>query len=77
MASLDITKLPIVKLSPEQERSFAGKVRVEVIAEGRATRRAGLPKDYITSRIRDPDLALDWQNGWRWEDEEIKARTRA
>lgn len=64
---------PAFHLDPDPKRRES-KTRQLLVEEGRVARRGGMPKDWVNSRFKDPDMASDWQNGWRWEDEEIKAR---
>lgn len=65
---------PLVKLTPNQQKHADKETQRLVIEEGRAARRAGLPKDHFIGNIKIAELNSDWHNGWRWEDEEIKAR---
>jgi hypothetical protein len=71
-----IDKLPIVRLSPEDEKHAEWKFHESLVAEGRSIRRAGFPITYIKPTI-DPDMANWIRCGWRYEDEDIKARDKA
>lgn len=73
---IDFAKLPIVKLSPEDEIRYERKTHELLVAEGRSVRRAGFPITYIKPTI-DPDMANWMRCGWRYEDDDIKARDKA
>jgi hypothetical protein len=51
------------------------RVRESLVEEGRGVRRAGFPISYIRETI-DPDMANWMRCGWRYEDEDRKARAR-
>ena len=57
---------PIADPDPE---ITARRTRDLLIAEGRAAFRAGMQ---ITKcpLFNDPDMGIDWRNGWRWEQED-------
>lgn len=73
---IDLTRLPIWVGTPEEAEEFNRHVRRQVIEKGRSARRAGVPRNSTLGQFRDNDMSLDWQNGWRWEDEEIMARKK-
>ena len=77
MGLLDDLLGPLVTLTPQQKRDLEKKTQVLCIEQGRVARRAGLPKDHFSGRFKDNDMAIDWSNGWRWEDEAIRERERA
>ncbi len=68
--------MPAWMLRPEQLRDLAKKTQRMAVEEGRIARRMGLPRDHITGRFVDNNMTIDWHNGWRWEDEEIRERER-
>lgn len=70
---LNLDELPLVTLRPDQWRWEARQTQSLLIEEGRAYRRSGFPIK-ACPRLRFKDMEIDWKNGWRWEDEEIKAR---
>ncbi len=57
---------------PDPERSER-EIMEAIIAEGRAARRLGIPRDRCPP-YRINDWCIYWGHGWRWEDEEIKRR---
>jgi len=73
---IDLLALPIVAPAgphaEADERRAADWVRDRIIEEGRTARRFNRPNR--PPPYRNKDFAIDWSNGWRWEDEERKAR---
>jgi hypothetical protein len=67
---IDLTKLPIFE--NDASRNF---VHDACFAEGRTARRCGIPLSECPP-FRVSDMAIDWCNGWRLEDEDI-ARKRS
>jgi hypothetical protein len=59
---------------PDPERTKR-KLRELLVQQGRSARRAGFE---VTScpPFRLNEMAVDWRNGWRWEDESIKRRKK-
>jgi ribosome modulation factor len=51
------------------------EIRDSIIQEGRTARICGIPKT-ACPRFVVTDWDIDWRNGWRWQDEEMKARKR-
>ncbi len=72
---LDLTQLPIVGLIPEDEIRAERRFYQELVAEGRSIRRAGFPISYIKP-TKDPDMANWIRCGWRYEDEDRRARQK-
>lgn len=71
----DLENLPMVVLPGAEGKRLDDLANKEAqsraIAQGRAARRRGLSNTppLELSRLKYGDLALDWANGWRWEDE--------
>ena len=63
-----VIELPIYDPDPNRTRKRTQRI---LIAEGRAARRAGLPKTACPA-FKVADMAIDWKCGWRWEDERIR-----
>ena len=66
-----VTDTPIYNPNPERTER---EVQHSIIKEGRTARRLGRPKKPPPYRIKDWEI--DWCNGWRWEDEDIKAKRK-
>lgn len=54
--------------TPELTAKNAKYLQQRLIEEGRAAFRSGLPISKCPP-FKDPDMAIDWRNGWRWESE--------
>ncbi len=52
----------------------AKQMQQSIIAIGRLSYTSGLPRDHATGRFIDPDMSIDWGNGWRWEKEDHEKR---
>ncbi len=65
-------QLPVIRW-PEGEKKIAQEVRSAVQLEGRTARCVGLSASACPN-FKDNDMRIDWQLGWRWEDEDIRAR---
>lgn len=72
---INLTDLPIIKLQKHEEARLASQIRQKLIDEGRAARRANLPITRCPKFV-DPDMAINWEMGWRWEDKDILAQTK-
>lgn len=72
--TIDITKVPIANiLRPEDQKRLDRARQDRLVSEGRAARRLGFPVTNCPP-FKDNDMAIDWRNGWRWEDQAIAAR---
>lgn len=79
---MKLTDQPVIKrsmfMSPAHakaadERAYE-MMRQTVIEDGRSAFAWGLPCS--PPPYRDPDLQIDWRNGWRWEQEDRSKRER-
>ena len=69
---MKITEQPIVPHPTAQaKKDWDKRVQSGCIQDGRASRRAGIPISRCPA-YRDNDMVIDWRNGWRWEDEELR-----
>lgn len=60
----ELENLPLC-VDPDPVRT-ENRTRDMLIAEGRTAFRAGLQISRCPP-FRDPDMRIDWQNGWLWE----------
>jgi hypothetical protein len=71
---MTIFDLPIAPFpSAQARRDWETRIRRECIRDGRASRALGIAIAACPP-FCDPDMAIDWKNGWRWEDEERAAK---
>lgn len=73
MAKINLDTLPLAP-DPDPERT-ARETRDLLVEDGRAAFRCGfLLKE--CPPFKDPDMAINWRNGWRWEKEDQKQREK-
>lgn len=71
---IDFRALPIVGNYYEPADRLYRSTMDIAVKEGRTARACGIPKDRCPPFI-DPDMAISWKMGWRWEDEARAAKT--
>lgn len=68
---IDLTKLPNVGNFGLSADVLYRETMAMCVRDGRAARACGLLRSECPPFV-DPDMAISWDNGWRWEDKERK-----
>ena len=58
-----------------RSEDFRKATRNALVQEGRNSYIVGLPNDDFRSEFVDPDMSIDWRNGWRWEMQDHETKT--
>lgn len=62
---------PVIELTPKEMETLRRETWALCTRDGRNARKCGLSLKHCPP-FRDPDMAISWKMGWRYEDQDIK-----